>query len=131
MTPYGISIKLSKYRSIECRLDSSIISLYLDTNFVNLIIDAETSKYTVVLAYMIYTYCASIEYRTQFWYRQVSTKLWYHPSSRKQCDMAMYTVVSSHIDKEGICLHCCKVLKCYNLKMLKVATRNGIYQVID
>ena len=33
----GYGIKLSKYRSIECRLDNSIILLYLDTNtyFVN------------------------------------------------------------------------------------------------
>ena len=31
-TMYGIGIKLSKYRSVECRLISSIILLYLDTN---------------------------------------------------------------------------------------------------
>ena len=78
MTPYSIGTKLSKYHSIVCRLDSSIISLYLDTNtyFVNWIL------YTVVLAYRIYTLQRKYRvHRTQFWYRKVSKKLWHRPSS--------------------------------------------------
>ena len=71
------TFKVSKYR-----LDSSIILLYLnvDTYFVIWILYADFQIHTIVLTYRIWTYNASIEYRTQFWYRQVSKQLGYRPS---------------------------------------------------
>ena len=86
--PNGIDIEVSWHHMVSVSNFQSIdwiISLYLDidTYFGIWILYADFQIYTIVLTYRIWTYNASIEYRTQFWYRQASKKLSYRPSSTR------------------------------------------------